>query len=155
MSAPQELPALHLLNTVLAGVTGQDLYFAQQIKEGIESALPAGADSAAFAEAVRLLRERLGGEDDARRGFAHWDAGTSPAPPDSLWSRQQIVDALKRLAPYAEATLLVTNLHAAFCPPGRRWTDRRRAAYREVLDFLANLALRRKRERTQLTLLFL
>lgn len=155
MSAPHELPALHLINTVLAGVTGQDLYFAQQLKAGIEQALADGADTAAFATAVEQLRARLGSPDDARRGFVHWDAAQSPAQPDSLWSRQQIVDALKRLAPYSEATLLITNLRTAFCPPGHRWTERRRTAYREVLDFLAALAVSRKRERTQLTLLFL
>jgi hypothetical protein len=168
MSLPHDLPALHLLNTVFAGVTGQDLYLAEQLKAGIEQALAqggvatvagatlVGVTPATFAAAVQTLQRKLGeGADDLRHGFAHCDAAQSPAAADSLWTRQQVLEALKRLAPYAEATLLITNLHATFCPPGRRWTERRRAAYREVLDFLAALAVARKRERAQLTLLFL
>ncbi len=167
MSVPPELPALHLLNSVFAGVTGQDLYLAQQLKAGIEQALAdggmaavagaavAGVTPAAFAAAVQALQRKFTGEDDLRHGFAHCDAAQSPAAADSLWTRQQVLDALKRLAPYPEATLLITNLHATFCPPGRRWTVRRREAYREVLDFLAALAVARKRERANLTLLFL
>ena len=173
MSLPHDLPALHLLNTVFAGVTGQDLYLAEQLKAGIEQALAeqggavvttavAGAAAvsaispAAFASAVQALQRKFtGGEDDLQHGFVHWDAALSPAAPDSLWTREQVLAALKRLAPYQEATLLITNLHATFCPPGRRWTERRRAAYREVLDFLAALAVARKRRRSNLTLMFL
>ncbi len=167
MSVPPDLPALHLLNSVFAGVTGQDLYLAQQLKAGIEQALAdggmaavagaavAGVTPAAFAAAVQALQRKFTGEDDVRHGFAHCDAAQSPAAADSLWTRQQVLDALKRLAPYPEATLLITNLHATFCPPGRRWTPRRREAYREVLDFLAALAVARKRERATLTLMFL
>jgi hypothetical protein len=167
MSLPHDLPALHLLNTVFAGVTGQDLYLAEQLKAGIEQALSengvtvvagaaAGVTPATFAAAVQALQRKFnGGTDDLRHGFAHWDAAQSPATPDSLWTREQVLAALKRLAPYQEATLLITNLHATFCPPGRRWTARRRAAYREVLDFLAALAVARKRRRANLTLMFL
>jgi hypothetical protein len=170
MSQPHDLPALHLLNTVFAGVTGQDLYLAEQMKAGIEQALAeqggamvaagtgaiAAVSPAAFASAVQTLQRKFaGGEEDLRHGFAHCDAAQSPAAADSLWTREQVLAALKRLTPYQEATLLITNLHATFCPPGRRWTERRRTAYREVLDFLAALALARKRERAQLTLMFL
>ena len=173
MSSPHDLPALHLLNTVFAGVTGQDLYLAEQLKAGIEQALAeqggvvvataaagaalvTGLSPAAFADAVQALQRRFaGGEDDLRHGFAHCDAAQGPAAADSLWAREQVLAALRRLAPYQEATLLITNLRATFCPPGKRWTERRRAAYREVLDFLAALALARKRERAQLTLMFL
>ncbi len=165
MSIPRDLPALHLLNSVFAGVTGQDLYLAEQLKAGIEQALAdtgvaivagAAVAPADFAAAVRKLQQRLAdGVDDLRHGFAYYDAAQGPAAADSLWTRQQVLDALKGLAPYQEATLLITNLHATFCPPGRRWTERRRAAYREVLDFLAALAVARKRARANLTLMFL
>lgn len=162
MSLPHELPALHLLNTVFASVTGQDLYLAQQLLAGIEQALAepgataAAVTPAAFAAAVQTLQRKFGGEEESlEHGFAHCDAAEGPVAADSLWTRQQVLEALRRLAPYAEATLLITNLHATFCPPRRKWTERRRAAYREVLDFLAALAVSRKRERANLTLLFL
>lgn len=157
MSRRTDLPALHLLNTVFAGVTGHDLYFAEQMKAGIDQALADAGPvpgAAGFAHAVQQLRRRLGCNDDAH-GFAHWDAARSPAAPDSLWSRQQVVDLLKRIAPYGEATLLITNLRAAFCPPGRRWTRRRLSAYREVLDYLPELAAARKRRHANLTVMVL
>lgn len=159
MSKRSDLPALHLLNTVFAGVTGHDLYFAEQMKAGIEQALadvgPA-LGTAAFAAAVQKLQRHLGGsEDDNAHGFVHWDAAQSPAAPDSLWSRQQVVDLLKRIAPYGEATLLITNLRVAFCPPGQRWTQRRLSAYREVLDYLSELAAKRKRRHANLTVMVL
>ena len=118
MSLPHDLPALHLLNTVFAGVTGQDLYLAEQLKAGIEQALAeqggvvvataaagaalvTGVTPAAFAAAVQALQRRFaGGEDDLRHGFAHYDAAQGPAAPDSLWTREQVLAALRRLAPY-------------------------------------------------------
>jgi hypothetical protein len=157
MSPQSDLPSLHLLNTVLAGVTGHDLYYAEQLKAGIDQALAdAGTalGAASFAAAVQELQRRLGGGEE-EHGFAHWDAAQSPAAPDSLWSRQQVVDLLKRIAPYGDATLLITNLRAAFCPPGRRWTSRRLSAYHEVLAFLAELAAARKRRHANLTVMVL
>jgi hypothetical protein len=50
---------------------------------------------------------------------------------------------------------LITNLRAAFCPPGRRWTSRRLSAYHEVLAFLAELAAARKRRHANLTVMVL
>jgi len=158
MPARPDLPALHLLNSVFAGITGQDLYLAAQLKAGIEQALAETGGKAvapgAFAQAVADLQARFGG-DAARRGFFHWDAGDSPASPDSLWSRQQVLDGLKRLAPYAEATLLITGLREALCPQGRRWTDRRREAYREALAFFDALTAARKRTSAQVTVVVL
>ena len=157
MSPAPDLPALHLLNTVLAGVTGHDLYYAEQLKAGIDQALADAGNAlgtASFAAAVLELQHRLGGGAE-EHGFAHWDAAQSPGAPDSLWSRQQVVDLLKRIAPYGDATLLITNLRAAFCPPGRRWTSRRLSAYHEVLAFLAELAAARKRRHATLTVMVL
>jgi hypothetical protein len=154
-----ELPALHVLNSVFAGITGQDPYLVEQLKAGIEHALAAeGANPspAVFASAVAALQKKLHPDGcDIRHGFEVCDAAASPAPADSLWTRMQVIDALKRLAPYPESTLLITNLQSAFCPPGTRWTPRRQAAYRDILDFIAALAIARKRERAKLTLLFM
>lgn len=158
MSEPADLPALHLLNSVFAGVTGQDLYLAGQIKAGIEQALQdAGAPAKSpeeLAQAVETLRNKLGRDGD-RHGFFHWDAVHSPDAPDSLWTRQQIIEGLRGLAPYAEATLLVTNLRAALCKPGQRWTERRQHAYRETLAFLAELTAARTRPSASVNLIVL
>lgn len=155
---PADLPALHLLNSVFAGVTGHDLYFAEQIKAGIEQALlDAGTPVQSpeeLAHAVDELRRKLGA-DSGRHGFFHWDAIHNAQAPDSLWTRQQIIEGMRRLAPYAEATLLVTNLRAALCKPGQRWTERRQHAYRETIQFFAELAASQKRRSATVSLIVL
>lgn len=156
MSQPADLPALHLLNSVFAGVTGQDLYLAEQMKAGIEQAIAANGGEPPtpeeLARAVEQLRAKLGRDAD-RHGFFHWDAAHSPEAPDSLWAREFVLTGLRKLAPYTEATLLVTNLRAALCPPGQRWTERRQHAYRDTINFLAELAAARKRRSASVNLI--
>lgn len=164
MSERPDLPALHLLDTVFADLTGHDLYFAQQLLAGIQAALAAAPVSGAgiggrnLLEAIAVLRTRLGapaaGTAPPRAGFAHWDATADGAfEPDSLWSRAALLSRLKGLARYPEATLLVSNLRAACCPPHARWTRRRQARYREALAFLGELARQRTRASARLTVL--
>ncbi len=150
-----DLSILHLLNAVFAPLTGQDLYLAEQMKAGIDSALAGeteGDRDSKFASAIDRLRDVLG--VPSGDGFFHWDARNAPASPGSLFARQEVVDGLKRLAPCANATLLVTNLRSALCPKGRRWTSRRRGEYDEAVQFISSLAAARKRRTSNLTVLF-
>ncbi|HEY5551546.1 MAG TPA: hypothetical protein VIK52_06645 [Opitutaceae bacterium] len=147
-----DLSVLHLLNAVFAPLTGRDLYLAEQIKAGIDSALaekPEAERSSAVADAINRLRGVL--EVSPGDGFFHWDARSAPG---SLFARQEVVDGLKRLAPFQNATLLVTNLRDALCPAGRRWTSRRRSEYDEAVGFISSLAAARKRTNANLTVLF-
>jgi hypothetical protein len=148
-----DLSVLHLLNAVFAPLTGRDLYLAEQIKAGIDSALaesPGADPGSAVADAIARLRTVL--EVAPGDGFFHWDARGAPG---SLFARQQVVDGLKRLAPFQNATLLVTNLRDALCPAGRRWTSRRRGEYDETVHFISTLAAARKRDSANLSVLFL
>lgn len=148
-----DLSVLHLLNAVFAPLTGRDLYLAEQIKAGIDSALAAQPDAdlgSAVAEAIDRLRGVL--EVAPGDGFFHWDARGAPG---SLFARQQVVEGLKHLAPFQNATLLVTNLRDALCPAGRRWTGRRRGEYDEAVHFISTLAAARKRTNANLSVLFL
>lgn len=148
-----DLSVLHLLNAVFAPLTGRDLYLAEQIKAGIDSALaadPAADRSTAFARAIDRLREVLGVSQSD--GFFHWDAREAHG---ALFARQQVVDGLKGLAPFQNATLLVTNLRAALCPAGKRFTSRRRREYDEAVHFISSLAAARKRDTSNLNVLFL
>jgi len=147
-----DLSILHLLNAVFAPLTGQDLYLAEQIKAGIDSAIAANPHidrSSAFVDAINRLRDVLG--VPKADGFFHLDASSAPG---SLFARQQVVEGMKGLAPYQNATLLVTNLRDALCPSGRRWTKRRRGEYDETVGFISDLAASRKRASTNLTVLF-
>lgn len=151
-----DLPILHLLNALFAPLTGRDLYLAEQMKAGIDSALadaPDGDCNSQFASAIGRLREVLGVPPGD--GFFHWDARAAPASPASLFARQEVADGLKQLAPCTNATLLVTNLKAALCPKGRRWTSRRRSEYDDTVNFISSLAAARKRRTSNLTVLFL
>lgn len=149
-----------LLNALFAPLTGQDLYLAQQIDAAIASTLeealddgrPVG-DPAFLAAAVRLLGRLCG--QQTRHGFFHWDAAADAMAAAPLFARAGLMQGLKQLAVFPEATLLVTNLRAAHCPPDRRWTERRRRDYDDALHLLRELTAARTRPGARVNLLFL
>ncbi len=172
MTNSDNLRRLHFLNALFAGVTGHDLYLAQQIHAAIAASLagsggqpeatPAsgapdsdgGPGEPAFADAAaRLLQRLCGGRQD--HGFFHWDAAASAAGATPLFARECILAGLKRLARFPESTLLVTNLRPAHCPPQRRWTSRRQREYGESLALIRDLAAARSRRSASVNILFL
>jgi len=66
-----------------------------------------------------------------------------------------VLAGLKDLARFREATLLVTNLRPALCPPNHRWTARRQQEYDEALALIRDLAAARSRASASLNILFL
>lgn len=162
----QDLRRLHFINALFAHATGQDLYLAEQIKSAIalsladlESQIAAhpefavrydAAFNAAAAELLARLFARL-----PRHGFYHWDASLSLAAATPLFTRAEIMQGLRRLAGFREATLLVTNLRPALIPPGRRATARRKREYEEALAFIRDLAAARTVRGANLQLLLL
>lgn len=158
MTKSDNLRRLHFINALFAGLTGHDLYLAQQIQSAITTSLAEAenrppADPAFTAAAARLLERLCDGRQD--HGFFHWDAAESAAAATPLFARENVLAGLKRLARYRESTLLVTNLRPAHCPPRRRWTGRRQREYRESLAFIRDLAAARSRRSARLNLLFL
>lgn len=166
MIASEHLRRLHFVNTIFAGLTGQDLYLAQQIVSAIDASLTGAGGRApkvgggpeipdpAFAAAAKKLLERLCASH-SDHGFYHWDAAASPMGATPLFTRENVMTGLKRLAPYREATLLITNLRPAHCPPRRRWSKRRERDYREALALIRALAAERSRPSANVNLLFL
>jgi hypothetical protein len=166
MTSSDHLRRLHFVNALFAGLTGHDLYLAQQIQAAITTSLaeaenrpppggePAEPSDPAFAAAAARLLERLcDGRQD--HGFFHWDAAESTAAATPLFAREHVLAGLRRLARYRESTLLVTNLRPAHCPPRRRWTGRRQREYRESLALIRDLAAARSRRSASVNLLFL
>lgn len=166
MTSSDHLRRLHFVNALFAGLTGHDLYLAQQIQAAITASLteaenrpppggePAEPSDPAFAAAAARLLERLcDGRQD--HGFFHWDAAESTAAATPLFAREHVLAGLRRLARYRESTLLVTNLRPAHCPPCRRWTGRRQREYRESLALIRDLAAARSRRSASVNLLFL
>ena len=162
----EDLRRLHFINALFAHATGQDLYLAEQIKSAIAFSLsefeakvaehPWAAKSyeALFnAAAATLLVKVFAGQP--AHGFFHWDASLTLASPTPLFTRAEIMAGLKKLAPYRESTLLVTNLRPALIPPSGRATARRKREYEEALAFIRELAAARTLRDSRLQLLFL
>ena len=164
--ARDDLRRLHFVNALFARLTGDDLYLAKQIQEAIAFSLAelaaqtrehpefaARYDAAFTAAAARLLETFFAGQPG--HGFFHWDALTTLTSATPLFARAELMAGLKRLAPFRESTLLVTNLRAAFLPPEQRGTARRRRDYEEALAYVQDLVAARTRPGAGLRLLFL
>ena len=161
-----DLRRLHFINALFAHATGQDLYLAEQIRSAISFSLaefeakiaehPWAAKSyeAMFnAAAATLLVNVFAGQP--LHGFYHWDASLTLASATPLFTRAEVMAGLRKLAPYRDATLLITNLRPALIPPSRRATPRRQRDYEEALAFIRELAAARTARGSNLQLLFL
>ncbi len=161
-----ELRRLHFINAVFAHATGHDLYLAAQIKSAIAFSLAdlegqiraqpelAQRYDAAFTAAAAELLARLFSHHP-RHGFFHWDAALTLAAATPLFTRAEIMAGLRKLAPFRDSTLLVTNLRPALIPPSRRASPRRQRDYEEALAFIRDLAAARTVRGSNLQLLFL
>jgi hypothetical protein len=159
-----ELRRLHFINALFAHVTGKDLYLANQIKSAIAFSLaeleeqaihpPPVPTTEEFNAAAGKLLERLY-HKLPRHGFFHWDASQTLHSGTPLFARAEVMAGLKKLAPFKESTLLVTNLRPAVLPANRRETPRLRREYDELLSFLRELTAARSPSGSDLTLLFL
>lgn len=162
----EEIRRLHFINALFSRVTGHDLYLAQQIQEAIAFSLAeletqmfehpefATRYDAAFNEAAaRLLHTFFAQQPD--HGFFHWDAARTQISATQLFARAELMEGLKRLSPYRESTLLVTNLRPALLPADKRPTPKRLREYEEALDFIRDLAAARTPRFASLQLLFL
>lgn len=156
---------LHL-NALFSHITGRDLYLAEQIRSAIAFSLAeleaqtlahpeslAKYDAAFNAAAAKLLESFY--QQHPEHGFFHWDATESLTAADPLFARATIMAGLKRLAPFSESTVLITNLRPAVIPPGLRRTARREQDYEDRLAFIRDLAAARTGRRALLHLLFL
>lgn len=161
-----DLRRLHFINALFAHATGQNLYLAEQIKSAIAFSLaelesqlsdparsPANYDAQFNAAAATLLARVFAHQP--RHGFYHWDASLTLASATPLFTRAEVMAGLRQLAPFREATLLITNLRPALIPPRKRATPRRQREYDEALAFIRELAASRTVRGSNLHLLFL
>lgn len=158
MTRSAQLGRLHFLNTLFAPLTGHDLYLAKQIDAAITCSFDevkerSPADPDFIAAASQLFAKLCHALPS--HGFFHWDATAEHAGGTPLFARAGLMNGLKQLAPFPEATVLVTNLRAAHCPADKRWTLRRRRDYGDTLDLLRKLTAARTRRGANVNLLFL
>ncbi len=155
-TAGEELAKLHFINSLFAELTGNDLYLAQQIKAAIENSigdLPPHLQSDRFTKAAVLLVQKHFRRRPTH-GFSHWNCSENANGFNPLWARQELIAMFKKLAPYPQATVLVTDLRSSICPPGKRWTGRLGHEYAEAVGFIQELARTWSTRRAQVTLLF-
>lgn len=164
--SPDDLRRLHFINALFAHATGQDLYLAEQIKSAISFNLSdfeakiaehpwatKTYDAMFNAAAAQLLVKIFARQP--MHGFYHWDASLTLAGATPLFTRAEVMAGLRKLAPFRESTLLVTNLRSALIPPSARATARRRRDYEDALAFIRDLAAARTVRGSNLQLLFL
>jgi hypothetical protein len=161
-----DLRRLHFINGLFAHATGNDLYLAEQIKAAIAFSLTeleaqiaekpemAKTYDAAFNAAAAALLAKLFAQHP-QHGFYHWDAALTLESATPLFTRAEVMAGLRRLAPYRDSTLLITNLRQALIPATARATPRRRREYEEALAFIRELAAARTARTANLQLLFL
>lgn len=160
MTRPPKLRRLHFLNALFAPLTGQDLYLAEQIDAAITTDLDEAVrdrvepHDPAFVEAAARLFARLC-STQPRHGFFHFDAAADDTGAAPLFARAGLMQGLKQLATYPEATVLVTNLRTAHCTPAGRWSEKRQRQYDETLALLRELTAARTRRNANVNLLFL
>lgn len=161
-----DLRRLHFINGLFAHATGHDLYLAEQIKAAIAFSLTElenqiatqpeftkKYDEAFNAAAAALLVKLF--SEHPKHGFYHWDASLNLESATPLFTRAEIMSGLRKLAPYRESTLLITNLRPALIPPSRRATPKRKREYDEALAFIRELTAARTSRSANLQLLFL
>lgn len=161
-----DLRRLHFINALFAHATGQDLYLAEQIKSAISFSLAEfeakiaqhpwadkSYDAMFTAAAAQLLVKFFARQP--LHGFYHWDASLTLAGPTPLFTRAEVMTGLRKLAPFHESTLLITNLRPALIPPSGRATPRRRQEYEDALAFIRELVASRTVRGSTLQLLFL
>jgi hypothetical protein len=161
-----DLRRLHFINALFAHATGQDLYLAEQIRSAISFSLAefeakiaahpwaARTYEAMFNAAAATLLVKVFARQPLH-GFYHWDASLTLASATPLFTRAEIMAGLRTLAPFRDATLLITNLRPALIPPTGRATARRKRDYEEALQFIRELAAARTLRDSNLHLLFL
>lgn len=158
MTAKDDLAKLHFINSLFADVTGNDLYLAKQVKAAIEASIDTKAppqlhNQSFHNAAVHLLENHF--QKRPAHGFHHWDASRYDHGFSPLWARNEFISIFKKLAPCPRATVVVTNLRASICPPGKRWSRQVRQEYTEAIRFIQELARTWSTRRANVTLLFL
>ncbi len=150
-----ELSKLQIVASLFVGEIGDDLYFARQIKESIEAALPTEQRESieAFVAHAEQLSARIEGAPGATVVSlvnAREEHGFS-----LLTLRVRLLAALKRSCRFERPLVVLTGLKEAICPDGARWNSRRKREYAEVISFARDFCHSRTRPSSTLSLVIL
>lgn len=155
--AAESFSRLRSLNALLNLVMGSDPQLASDLRAAIDfaqkhpSADPQG--NLFLEDSIRKLIE-LHQQGGHRCAFEHCDL-SSLEDDDPLWIRAHLLRHLRRLAGAGEGLLLVTGLRRLVCPVGKRWTEQRKALYRQRLQYCQQLVASYASPGLRLQLIFL
>ena len=149
-SSSAELTKLQVVCSLFHKLIGDDLYFARQIKESIEAALPEEVDEAkCFLEkAQELAREMSNGSPQS--AISHVDLAGSPF--SMLTFRAKLLFAVKSICRFNKATVVLSGLKDAICPEGRRWSPKKAQEYEDAITFARKFCQQRSRPSSRIHL---
>lgn len=135
MKIHEDVEQLRCLNSLLTLTTGSDPDVSNQIGRALdfqnERTKPLKKES--LGDSVQMLLN-LHLKDKQTAGFYHLELNDLHLGP--LWIRVQLVRGLKNLTGYQEGVLLVTGLKNFICPTGKRWTQKRRRHYEDMVSMI-------------------
>jgi len=155
MSHPtaDDLSKLQVICSLFANVVEDDLYYANQIKDSIEAALPKDKRSSPdlFLSMAEELSKNMG-DPQSRQSFRVVQAEEEDAPYGLLNLRSRLLDALKPICRFESGLVVLTGLKEAICPSGRRWTKKRKLEYEETIAYARDFCSQRSRPSSRLSL---
>lgn len=144
------------VEALFSSVTGSDPYLSDSLRAGIDSALSGeGGDPAPFdafvREALELSRRRGAGE-----GAAVFRVNLRLRPYEPLWTRSELVEALKPMVGCRCAVLVVSGLQEAVLRslPARRRRGLDGDAVAEARHYIDALAARFSASGCRMTILY-
>jgi len=150
----RDLSQLQIICALFPEETGDDLYLARQIKESIDASIETSdslSQDDAFLNAAKRLLETRGSNRQAQK------IDLVPAPAAGAYSqlalRARLLAALKRCCLAKRSVLVLAGLREAICPPGKRWTKRRKREYQDAIAYARAFCLARSRPSSQLELI--
>ncbi len=153
-STASEISKLQVVCSLFSKTVGEDLYYAKQIKESIDAAIPQNQDSKAeaFVNKAQELSRMLEGEIDLSN-VEVIQAAPERKPYSMLDLRAQLLTAAKATCQFNSGLVILTGLKEAICPQGKRWSKRRKKEYEEAVHFARSFFQSRTRPSTRISLI--
>jgi len=153
---PEDLSKLQVVCSLFSKTVGNDLYFAQQIKESIEASL-SEEESSLFQPFISRAKELVSKleSNPAATAIELVEAESEQAPFSMLDLRVNLLDALKQICRFDKGVVVLTGLREAICPRGRRWSKTRQIEYEEAICYARTFCQKRSRASSKLSLVIL
>ena len=153
---PEDLSKLQVVCSLFSKTVGNDLYFAQQIKESIEASL-SEEESSLFQPFISRAKELVSKleSNPAATAIELVEAESEQAPFSMLDLRVNLLDALKQICRFDKGVVVLTGLREAICPRGRRWSKTRQIEDEEAICYARTFCQKRSRASSKLSLVIL